>query len=138
MHHTRHKGVLLALIKENLLKNTIQFAPEHTDINKNDFEVIFHARKSLLFHSNQPWIKKDSATFDITMGADDGAEMCELVGIFMLSLLSKKDSSNNIGLYRDDGLPFFRNISGQQAEKHKKNSKNIQRQRLTNDYKMQS
>ena len=47
----------------------MQFAAEHTDINKNDFEVIFHARKSLLFHSNQPWIKKDIDTFDVTKGA---------------------------------------------------------------------
>ena len=39
----------------------------------------------------------------------------------MLPLLSKKYSSNNIGLCRDDGLSVFRNIiSGQQAEKPKK------------------
>ena len=39
----------------------------------------------------------------------------------MLSLLSKKYSSSNIGLYRDDGLSVFRNIvSGQEAEKPKK------------------
>ena len=38
----------------------------------------------------------------------------------MLSLLSKKYSSNNIRLYCDDGLSVFRNISGQQPEKHKK------------------
>ena len=60
----------------------------------------FHAQKSLLFHSNQPWIKRDSETFDVTMGAYDGTEICELVGIFMVSLLSKRYSSNNIGLYR--------------------------------------
>ena len=47
-----------------------------------------------------------------------GLKICELVGIFTLSLLSKKYSSNNIGLYRDDELSIFRNISGQQAEKH--------------------
>ena len=57
------------------------------------------------------------------MGACDGAENCELVGIFMLSLLSKKFSSNNNGLYRDDRLSVFRNISGQHAEKHKKRFK---------------
>ena len=72
------------------------------------------------------------------MGAYDSAEICELVGIFMLSLLSKKYSSNNIGLYCDDGLSVFRNISGQQAEKQNNNSKNFQRQRLTNNHKMQS
>ena len=58
------------------------------DINKHVFEVTFHARKSPLFHSNQPWIKRDSETFDVTMGAYDGADICELVGTFMLSLLS--------------------------------------------------
>ena len=34
--------------------------------------------------------------------------------------MSKKFSSNNIGLYRDDGLSLFRNISGRQAERHEK------------------
>ena len=38
----------------------------------------------------------------------------------MLPLLSKKYSSNNISLYRDDGLSVIRNFSGQKAEKHKK------------------
>ena len=42
-------------------------------------------------------LKRDSDTFDVTMGAHDGAEICELVEIFMLSLLSKKCSSNNKG-----------------------------------------
>ena len=66
------------------------------DISKNDFEVIFHAPRSLLFHSNEPWIKRDNGTFDVTMGAYNGAEICEVMGIFMLSLLSKKFISNNI------------------------------------------
>ena len=64
------------------------------------------------------------------MGTYDDAEICELVGIFMLSSLNKKFSSNNIGLYRHGGLSVFRNISEKQAEK--------QRQKLTNDHKMQS
>ena len=61
------------------MKNLLHFAAEHIDINENDFEVIFHAPKSLLFHYSQPWIKRDSDTFDVTMGACDGAEICELV-----------------------------------------------------------
>ena len=65
------------------------------------------------------------------MGAYDGAEICELVGIFMLSLLSKKYSSNNIVLYRDDGLSVFRKTQ-------ENNSNHFQRQRLINDHKMQS
>ena len=76
--------------------------------------------QSLLFHSNQPCIKRDSKNFDVTIGAYDWAEIWELVGISMLSLLSKTYSSNDIGLYCVDRLSIFRNICGQQAEKHKK------------------
>ena len=36
------------------------------------------------------------------MGAYDGAEVCELVGIFILYQLSRKYNKNNIDLYRDD------------------------------------
>ena len=101
----------------------MKFAAEHTNISKNEFEVTFYARKSLLSHFNQSWIKRDSDTFDVKLGAYDCAEICELVGIFILSLLSKKFSSNNMGLYRDDGLSVFRNIGGRQAEKNKKQFK---------------
>ena len=58
--------------------------------------------------------------FDVTMGAYDGVEICELIGIFMLSLLGTKYDSENIGLYRDDGLSIFRNVSGPELEKIKK------------------
>ena len=43
-------------IKETVLKKAIQFVVEHIDTYKNDFEVLFHAQKLLLFHANQPWI----------------------------------------------------------------------------------
>ena len=52
------------------------------------------------------------------MGSFDGAETCELVGCFLLSLLTKK-YGQNIGLYRDDGLAAF-NGTPQEIEKIKK------------------
>ena len=42
--------------------------------------------------------------FDVTMGSYDGAEVCELVGLFMLDKLSNIFEKNLVGLYRDDGL----------------------------------
>ena len=66
-------------------------------------------------------MKKDSGLFDVTMGAYDGAEVCELVGTFLLYKLSLKYNKNQIGLYRDDGLAIFKNISGPKSEKIKKN-----------------
>ena len=40
------------------------------------------------------------------MGSFDGAETCELVGLFLLSKLPP-EYRNDIGLYRDDGLAAF-------------------------------
>ena len=54
------------------------------------------------------------------MGAYDGAEVCELVGSFLLYALSLKYNKANIGLYRDDGLAVFRNVSGLHFEKIRK------------------
>ena len=44
------------------------------------------------------------------MGAYDGADVCELVGSYLLNALSLKYNKANIGLYRDDGLAVFRNV----------------------------
>ena len=58
--------------------------------------------------------------FDVTMGSFDGAEVCELIGLFILNILSDKYGKNNVGLYRDDGLVFLRNTSGPQSERTRK------------------
>ena len=80
-----------------------------------DRKTICHARKSLLYKEGEPWIKKQSNNFDVTMGSYDGAEICELIGIFMLSLIGNKYNPNNIGLYRDDRSTVFKNTSGPQS-----------------------
>ena len=91
-----------------------------------DREKIFYARKSLLHDEGEPWIKKQSNNFDVAMGSYDGTEVCELIGIFMLSLVGNKYNSNSIGLYRDDGLTIFKYTSGLQPEKKYKDlSKNF-------------
>ena len=50
----------------------------------------------------------------------DGAEVCEIVGMFLLDKLSITYNKNNIGLYREDGLSIFKNTAGSQMEKIKK------------------
>ena len=76
-------------IKEKLLWEAIRFAKLYISITNKDIEAIFHARKSLLYYNDEPWVKKGESNFDVSMDAYDGAEVCELIGIFMLSLLSK-------------------------------------------------
>ena len=63
-----------------------------------------HARKSLLFNKDEIWVKKDNPEFNVTMGSYDGAEVCELVGLFLLEKIRKECAGLELGLYRDDGL----------------------------------
>ena len=66
------------------LHEAIQFDKERVPITRKEVEVIFHARKSVLYDDREPWVMKEGGGFDVTMVEYDGAEVCELIGIFML------------------------------------------------------
>ena len=75
--------------------------------------IIKHARKSMLFNGNTSWVKRnENAMFDVTMGSYDGAEVCELVGLFISNILAKHLGKSNVGLYRDDGLVIVKGKNG--------------------------
>ena len=88
----------------DLLNKALNFASEYIYISKCDIDVINYARKSLLFDGCNTWTKKQGGLFDVSMGAYDGTEVRELLGTYMLNVLSKKYNKNDFGLYRDDGL----------------------------------
>ena len=91
-------------ITEKSLNNAITFAKDYIWISKEDIRIIKHCRKSLLFYRKEAWKKKDTdTTFNVTMGSYDGAELCEIIGIYIQSLLINILSNDNMGLYRDDG-----------------------------------
>ena len=63
------------------------------------------SRKTLLVCQDSNWVKKKGdEDFDITMGCHDGAEVWELVGIYIQNTLCRLMNKKDIGLYRDDGL----------------------------------
>ena len=62
------------------------------------------------------------------MGSYDEAEVCDLVGIYILNIIANKYDKNNIGLYRDHGLAAFKNTSGSKADKIKKDVNKIFRE----------
>ena len=107
-------------ISEKLLLDALEFAKLFTDIEPEKIEIILHCRKSLLFNNENTWIKKSESMFDVTMGSYDGAETCELVGLYLLNLLKEHINNENIGLYRDDGLAILENSSDPYAEKIRK------------------
>ena len=54
------------------------------------------------------------------MSSCDGAEMCELAGLFILNYPGKSFGKENIGLYKDDGLEIIKNKSARLADKTRK------------------
>ena len=72
-----------------------------------------------MFHENEPWIKrKGDENFDVSMGCLDGAEVCDLTALYILSKMKTVfENQNDIGLYRDDGLGILQNLSGPQIER---------------------
>ena len=91
-------------ILKTLLTKFINYAKSITTTEEEVRTIVFHALKSLLFDKSSVWIKKDSSDFEVTMGSYDGAEVCELVGLFLLNLLTNEFGKSNIVLYRNDGL----------------------------------
>ena len=106
------------------MNKALDFAGNYTKISKEDIRLIYHCRKSLLFFNDEAWKKKDTdSSFDLTMGSFDGAELCELIGIYIQSLLTDSIeliTTENIGLYRDDGLILLRYINRQQTDRLRK------------------
>ena len=72
-------------ISEELLKDAIDRAKGFIDITEEEINIIFKCKTSLLYLKNEAWVKKNNSTFDITMGLFDGAESCDICGLFLLS-----------------------------------------------------
>ena len=110
-------------ISDKLLKNSLDYAKNHASIDEEEVDLIMACRRSILFNDGQTWTKKDK-NFDVTMGAQDGAEIAELTGIYLLKqvkeFLSSIGEKTHAGLYRDDGLVYIENANGPLVNKIEK------------------
>ena len=107
-------------ITEELLLDAINWAKTFTPITNDESKIIIHSRKSLLFYKKKPWIKKDNPNFDVTQGSNDGAEISEIVGLYLLDGLKRYIKKEQQGIYRDDLLAIVK-LSGPQIERLRKN-----------------
>ena len=74
-------------ITEETLNKALDFAENYTKLWKEDTRLIYHCRKPMLIFNDKAWKKKDTdSSFDVTMDSLDGAELCELIGIYIQSL----------------------------------------------------
>ena len=87
------------LISLNLFIEVIQYPGTIRVICDDDKAIIKHSKKTLLFHNihHREKISGDPH-FDVPMDCYNGAEICELVGIFILNKLSSIIDKNVIGL----------------------------------------
>ena len=77
-------------ITEELLDKALDFSSHYIEITNDEREIIKHTKKTTLYSNNMPW-RKIRLDFDVTMGSFDGAETCELVGLFLLSPFTHLD-----------------------------------------------
>ena len=113
-------------ITEEILDKAFEFANEVLGykIDSKTVKIIKHSRNSFLYTKNKtdtntPWAKK-TGLFDVTMGAPDGAEICEFVGLMIINEVQKQFPQLNFGLYRDDGLCVHENIPGPKLDSIRK------------------
>ena len=87
-----------------LLTQAITWAKEFVDISDEESDIIVETKKSLLVMNGEFWTKKGYTNFDVAQGGYDSAEVCDLVGLFLLSELKKLGLKASMGKFRDDGL----------------------------------
>ena len=90
---------------------------QHVQTKREEFNIIQHARKLLLYNKKIQWQKKNTNLFDVVIGAYDGAEVCEIAGLLLWNNLANRFDKNSVGFYRDDGLSLLKNISGHRVDK---------------------
>ena len=106
-------------ISEDLFYKALEWSKNFRNFSNQDLEILRNSRKAFLFNNGNPWVKKNDSDFDVTMGSFDGAEACELIGLFILDKLKNLIDPKHIGLYRDDGLAGIPG-SGPQVEQKRK------------------
>ena len=108
-------------ISKELLLKAITYAKTLVNIRGEKRNTITHSRKSLVVNNTDICIKKNGdPDFDVTLGSFDGAELCKLVGLYILHILGEKCGKHRIGWCRDDGLTCFGYTSGPQAYRIRK------------------
>ena len=92
-------------------------------VAEDNLKLHLNAAKSFAYYGTKLYRAKQDANnnptnptnFNITMGSFDGAEVCELVGLYLLHKLVQKGifKREHVGLYRDDGLAVVEVKRGQ-------------------------
>ena len=85
------------------------------------YQSLCRPEKSFFLKVQRSGLKKSgNEDFEVPIGCFNGAEIRVLVGIYRQSKLTNIINKEKVGLYREDGLGTFKNISRPQIKGKKK------------------
>ena len=99
-------------ITKNTLIDRINYARKYVDITKEQYEIILACRKTVLRNNRSTWVKSGSHNSDVLMEGYGSSQIADLVGLYILDILTRIISPEQIGLYNDHGLIYIPNSNG--------------------------
>ncbi|GFS27307.1 hypothetical protein ElyMa_005256200 [Elysia marginata] len=119
-----------SVAKEKHYKSLL-FAWDYVTISEDEVDIIAHTKRARYDKEEQQWCNTNTnynvanSNLELTIESFDGAETCELAGLYLLFQLQLLDFE--VRLYRDGGLAMT-NKSPQQKRRDKEtNVHHIQR-----------
>ena len=88
-------------ITKNTLIDSINYARKYVDITKEQYDIILASRKTVPENNGSTCVKSGSDNFDVPMGGGvyDSSQIADLVVLYILDVLDRIISPEQIGLY---------------------------------------
>ena len=99
-------------ITKNILIDSINYARKYVEITEEQYDIILACRKTVLKNNRSTWVKSGSDNFDVPTGGYDSSQIADLVGLYILDILSGIVSPERMGLFHDDGMIYIPNCNG--------------------------
>ena len=84
-------------ITREFLVKSLNHAREYTNITEEKVEIILACRKSVQFDNRRTWVKSHVNNFNVPIGANDSAQVTDLVGIYILDTLGRIVNLEQVG-----------------------------------------
>ena len=100
-------------ITKNILIDSINYVRKYADVTNEQYEIILACRKTVIENNESTWVKSGLDNFDVPIvGGYDSSQIADLVGLYILNILTRIISPEQLGLYYDDGLIYIPNSNG--------------------------
>ena len=99
-------------ITKNILTDSFNYSRKYIDITNEQYEIILDCRKTVIKTNESIWVKSGLDNFDVSIGGYDFSQIADLVGLYILNMLTRIISPQQLGLYHEDGLLYIPNSNG--------------------------